>query len=209
MANTTQQELYNTFLAVAGGRSASLAGGGLAGLLGEVVSQFNGTNTTSAQPQSGGSTLETVVSTVLESGLGLVPLVGGLLGLFGGGGSETPPPLVKYALPASISFQGAETADGVGSGDYDQSGMPREYAVGAAAGTASMANLATPGPVASAPMAPSPAAAAPTAASSPQITVNVQAMDARSFLDRSSDIAAAVRDAMLNLNPINDVVNDL
>ena len=44
---------------------------------------------------------------------------------------------------------------------------------------------------------------------SPQITVNVQAMDARSFLDRSSDIALAVRDAMLNLNSINDVVNEL
>jgi len=39
--------------------------------------------------------------------------------------------------------------------------------------------------------------------------VNVQAMDARSFLDRSNDIALAVRDAMLNLNAINDVVNDL
>jgi hypothetical protein len=45
--------------------------------------------------------------------------------------------------------------------------------------------------------------------SQPQINVTVQAMDARSFLDRSSDIAAAVRQAMLNLNPINDVVNDL
>ena len=44
---------------------------------------------------------------------------------------------------------------------------------------------------------------------SPQITVNVQAMDARSFMDRSNDIALAVRDAMLNLNSINDVVNDL
>jgi hypothetical protein len=43
----------------------------------------------------------------------------------------------------------------------------------------------------------------------PQITVNVQAMDARSFLDRSGDIAAAVREAMLNLNSINDVVNEL
>jgi len=41
------------------------------------------------------------------------------------------------------------------------------------------------------------------------ITVNIQAMDARSFLDRSNDIALAVRDAMLNLNPINDVVNEL
>jgi hypothetical protein len=47
------------------------------------------------------------------------------------------------------------------------------------------------------------------AASAPQVNVTVQAMDARSFLDRSSDIAAAVRDAMLNLNSINDVVNDL
>jgi len=37
----------------------------------------------------------------------------------------------------------------------------------------------------------------------------VQAMDARSFLDHSSEIAAAVRTAMLNLNSINDVVNDL
>ncbi len=34
-------------------------------------------------------------------------------------------------------------------------------------------------------------------------------MDSQSFLDRSSDIAAAVRNAMLNLSPINDVVNDL
>ena len=46
-------------------------------------------------------------------------------------------------------------------------------------------------------------------APAPQITVNVQAMDARSFLDRSNDIALAVRDAMLNLNSINDVVNEL
>jgi len=43
----------------------------------------------------------------------------------------------------------------------------------------------------------------------PQITVNVQAMDARSFMDRSNEIALAVREAMLNLNAINDVVNDL
>lgn len=64
-----------------------------------------------------------------------------------------------------------------------------------------------------------PNAAAPTAATWPnqqsrtgpaaQITVNVQALDAQSLMDRSSDIAAAVRNAMLNLNPINDVVNDL
>ena len=43
----------------------------------------------------------------------------------------------------------------------------------------------------------------------PQITVNVNAMDSQSFMDRSSDIASAVREAMLNNHPINGVVADL
>lgn len=43
----------------------------------------------------------------------------------------------------------------------------------------------------------------------PQITVNVSAMDSQSFMDRSSDIASAVRQAMLNNHPINGVVADL
>jgi hypothetical protein len=48
---------------------------------------------------------------------------------------------------------------------------------------------------------------APTAA--PQVTVHVNAMDSQSFMDRSTDIANAVREAMLNLHPINDVVASL
>ncbi len=52
---------------------------------------------------------------------------------------------------------------------------------------------------------PVPAPAAPA----PQVTINVQAMDTRSFLDHSGDIARAVREAMLNTHSINDVVNDL
>jgi hypothetical protein len=47
------------------------------------------------------------------------------------------------------------------------------------------------------------------AASAPQIVVNVQAMDSRSFLDHSQEIAQAVRDAMLNMHALNDVVNEL
>jgi hypothetical protein len=43
----------------------------------------------------------------------------------------------------------------------------------------------------------------------PQITVHVNAMDSQSFMDRSTDIANAVREAMLNLHPINDVVANL
>jgi hypothetical protein len=34
-------------------------------------------------------------------------------------------------------------------------------------------------------------------------------MDSRSFLDHSHDIASAVREAMLNMHSLNDVVNDL
>ena len=47
------------------------------------------------------------------------------------------------------------------------------------------------------------------ASAAPQVTVNVSAMDSQSFMDRSSDIANAVRSAMLNLHPINDVIASL
>jgi hypothetical protein len=50
------------------------------------------------------------------------------------------------------------------------------------------------------PAAPQPA---------PQVTIQVQAMDSRSFLDHSSEIARAVREAMLNSHSLNDVVNEL
>ena len=49
-----------------------------------------------------------------------------------------------------------------------------------------------------------------TAQTAPQITVNVSAMDSQSFLDHSTDISEAlVREAMLNMHPINDVVASL
>jgi hypothetical protein len=136
----------------------------------------------------GGSTFERIATTVLKSGFGMAPLVGGLLSIFGGNDSPAPPALVKYALPQALRFEGADAPGGVSWTDSDQMGMPRAYGG---------AEIATSG------------ARGASSAPPPQITVNVQAMDARSFMDRSSDIAAAVREAMLNLNPINDVVNDL
>lgn len=42
-----------------------------------------------------------------------------------------------------------------------------------------------------------------------QVTVNVNALDSQSFMDHSDDIANAVREAMLNLHPINGVVTSL
>ncbi len=42
-----------------------------------------------------------------------------------------------------------------------------------------------------------------------QVTVNVNALDSKSFMDHSDDIASAVRAAMLNMHPINGVVTSL
>jgi hypothetical protein len=46
-------------------------------------------------------------------------------------------------------------------------------------------------------------------AAAPQVVVNVSAMDSQSFLNRSHDIARAVRDAMLHMDPLNDVIGEL
>jgi len=43
----------------------------------------------------------------------------------------------------------------------------------------------------------------------PQITVQVNAMDSQSFLDRSQDIANAVRQAMLETTVLNDVIREV
>ena len=51
---------------------------------------------------------------------------------------------------------------------------------------------------------PRPVSAAPA-----QITVQVNAMDSRSFLDHSDDIARAVRRAMLETTVLNDVIREV
>ena len=215
MASTTQDELYQTFLAVSGQQTSAL--GDATAMLADVIAQVNELESsnpapvaasktqTTTQTSSGdsGSTLGSVASTVLESGFGLAPLISGLVSLFSGGDTAAPAPLVKYALPAAADFQAAESQGQVTGLDYDQTGMPRSYAPAAASGGASGAATGTTNGAASG------SASGTGNGAAPQITVNVQAMDARSFMDRSSDIAAAVRDAMLNLNAINDVVNDL
>ena len=50
---------------------------------------------------------------------------------------------------------------------------------------------------------------APGASSSPQINIQVNAMDSQSFLDHSDEIAQAVREAMLSSHALNDVIADL
>ncbi len=45
--------------------------------------------------------------------------------------------------------------------------------------------------------------------STPQITVQVNAMDSQSFLDHSDEIASAVKAALLNSNSLGDVISEL
>ena len=47
------------------------------------------------------------------------------------------------------------------------------------------------------------------AASTPQVTVQVNAMDSQSFLDHSDDIAMAVKRAILNSSSLNDAISGL
>ena len=224
MASTTQDKLYQTFVAVAGQQDSN-PGGALdsgeetAASLSDTVKQLSelqgssaaqaasgSSSTSNASTTSGGGiTAESIVTTVLESGLGMVPLVVGLLGLFGGGGTPAPPTLEKYAMPERQYFEGADTGSDVSGADYDQMGMPRAYRAAPDGGSAQTSGSASPGSSGGGSGAPS----GPSGAGAAQITVNVQAMDSQSFLDHSNEIAQAVRAAMLNSNSINDVVNNL
>jgi hypothetical protein len=143
---------------------------------------------TSSKGGSVASTVGGVASSLLGGGLGLLsPLISGIESLFGG--SSTPAPLPVYTPPPPVDISGILQA------------APSAAQASSAIGSTS------PAPAA---QAPAPAAGSISQANSaPQITVNVNAMDSQSFMDRSTDIANAVREAMLNMHPINDVVASL
>ena len=205
MASSTQDGLYQTFLAVSGQQTSAL--GDATAMLANVIAQVDELQNSNPAPwrrprrrddgvvERRREHVGSVASTVLESGFGLAPLISGLVSLFSGGDTAAPAPLVKYAMPAAADFQGAESQGQVTgwiTTRRECRGVTRRR--GQARGASG---------------SPNGSAGGAAGGASPQITVNVQAMDARSFMDRSNDIAPAVRDAMLNLNSINDVVNDL
>ncbi len=115
----------------------------------------------------------------LSAGTAFLPLISGIAKLFGGEKTKTEPALVTYTRPAAVSVE-------AGIGGTGAQGEIRYDAEGVPRVVASSAGAAAP-----------------------QISINVQAMDSRSFLDHSEDIARAVREAMLQTNALSDVVNDL
>ncbi len=154
-----------------------------------------GTNQAATEgPQGpGGSSVGSSIENALGSGLSsLNPLVGGILGLFGGGlfggggGASVPS---TFLMPPSVDVN-AGISEGAPTQpfavDYASGGVPK------AATSSSPYSSAGSGQ-----------------GSSGQIMVQIQAMDSQSFLDHSDDIAQAVRQAMLQSSVLNDVIREV
>jgi hypothetical protein len=129
--------------------------------------------------KTGGGSIGSTLLDFLGLGSGIGSLVSGLVGLFGGGGTSQTPALTPYIQPLPINLQAGFT--------------------GSAAGGASGVDYSEGGQ-------PRQTTAA---SAQQQISVQVQAMDSQSFLDRSNDIAAAVRKAMLETSTLNDVIREV
>jgi len=128
----------------------------------------------------------------LLKGLTLGPLIGGIAKLFGGD-QKSERALERFSLPEPIRAEAGLSSSGqlysIARGSSDQ---PRVISPTVAA------------------VSPQAQPLVPRGAEGVQnITVNINAMDSKSFMDRSGDIARAVREAMLNSHSLNDVVNDL
>jgi hypothetical protein len=138
-------------------------------------------NTTSKE-QSAGSVIGDVakgIGSTIANGLTLSPIIGGIMKLFGGGGDSSAPPPLVKYAPPSS----IQLQAGITGGQLSAI----DYSAGGQAR----------------------AITAPSQSSGSNITVNVQAIDSRSFLDHSEAIAAAVKKAMLGSNSLNDVVSEL
>lgn len=160
-----------------------------------------------------------VLSSIAKSVFGLAPLVSGISKLFGGGEQAAPPPLVEYNWPEPVNIEAGLTPAGtINVMDYGQGDLPRLMAAAQAMaagegrrweteplvwddrGTASAAVTPGDGPE---------GGAAAGRIGGPQVTVQVQALDTRSFLDHSDEIARAVREAILSSHTLNDAMQEL
>ena len=94
--------------------------------------------------------------------------------------------LTPFASPNALSLEVANT-------DNILAGLPRF----------DFSSEGTPRTIPQTPTAASNASQPPV-----QVTMNISAMDSRSFMDNAPAIAQAVRSAMLNMHPINQLVRE-
>jgi hypothetical protein len=205
MASNSQQTILNTFNNVLGGQASSPAVTDLvSGLLpasGQSLPEAltQATQVISSQTQATSANTDAVVQETSVRGRsgsgGGVSDVVNTVGQFLGGGLSLMP---LVSIFTSL----------FGGGDTQQPAPLVPYSMPPALNLEATSNYqdVTYGEKGLPRTASTPPAAPDSA---PQITVQVQAMDSQSFLDHSSEIAQAVRQAMLNMNSINDVVTDL
>ncbi len=179
------------------------------------------------------STIGRTMRTVFTSGLGLSPLITGLVRWISGGDKdEVLPALPVYTSPPSIQFEGAvirsamawpqiesqaEAPQGARGGQSPPELVPEAWPIRLMreeAGTRLFREEWPAGHIRQERSAGRfreerfervvESRLAPV-----NVNVQVQAMDSRSFLDHSQEIARAVREAMLNSHALNDVVSEL
>ncbi len=149
---------------------------------------FTATRSTSSSQQGSGSVAGEVLKTAgMITGVG--PLVTGLIKLFGGGSDDkatSPAAPMRYELPSALRVDaGLMSNRSVSEISYAQN-----HAVRADQNAGERRELASH-------------------VSAPAIQIQVNAMDSRSFMDHSDEIAQAVRAAMLRSHALNDVVSEV
>jgi hypothetical protein len=168
-----------------GGSSwAALLGGGKSGILGNLPAGLLG-------------------------GLGIGQLLSGALGLLGlGSHSKTLPPLQRFTLPDPMQLvasvpsspkllpvQSTVTTEGSSTLASQRRSVPSPATSGLGGSTGLTAPTGGPG--------------GQLVATGHQVHVHVSAMDAQSLMDRSNDIAKAVKNAMLQSSSLNDVISEI
>jgi hypothetical protein len=173
----------------------------LSGAAGAAEDAFGGA-AASSFGSSAEKTLEAIVGPEVAVVRGLLSSVFGI-----GGGAPAAPTFTKYEQPAPIQFAAAESGSGFGAAEYDDMGMPRMVDSGSAgSGTGAAAPAGPAAPSSSSAGIAGGGAASPA---SPQVVMNISTMDARSFLDYSDQIAAAVSAALRTNHSVGDAIGDL
>ncbi len=126
-----------------------------------------------------GGTAASIASTFLGGSSILSPILGGLLDAFGVGDSSQP-----AVAPTPFLLPAPVQYQGGISGNSPGQVEPVNYGA-------------------------SGQPRAQTSSSTPQVNIQISAMDSQSFLDHSDDIASAVKQALLNSHSLGDVISDL
>jgi hypothetical protein len=191
----------------AGGASSSIAGGVLQGGNSAVTEQLTSlttqiTSLTSIQ-QSQISALQDNTQAVTQntgskgsSGSSIGSTVESVASSFLGGGLSSLSPLLGGLL--SLFGGGGQTL-----------AAPLPFLLPAPVQSQAGLTSSAPGQVVPVSYGETAQPRAQSANTTPQVTIQVNAMDSQSFLDHSGDIAMAVKHAILNSSSLNDVISGL